>query len=60
MTIWIYATMGRVDDPDDALVEAEPQQDDDGVCWVCGGPTDERHCKIVCLNCGFMRDCSDP
>ncbi len=32
----------------------------DTVCWRCGSPTVERHCKIVCLNCGFMRDCSDP
>ena len=30
------------------------------VCWVCGGPVIERHCKIVCQVCGFTRDCSDP
>ena len=29
-------------------------------CDICGGPTHERHCKIICLNCGFTRDCSDP
>ncbi|MDT8369481.1 MAG: hypothetical protein RQ745_09765 [Longimicrobiales bacterium] len=29
-------------------------------CDLCGGPVRERHCKIVCLNCGFQRDCSDP
>lgn len=29
-------------------------------CELCGGPTVERHCKIVCLNCGYRRDCSDP
>ena len=33
---------------------------DDTYCWLCGGPVDKRHCKIVCLTCGFMRDCSDP
>jgi hypothetical protein len=32
----------------------------DEVCWCCGGRTLKRHCKIVCVNCGFMRDCSDP
>ncbi len=29
-------------------------------CELCGGPVLERHCKVVCLNCGFHRDCSDP
>lgn len=29
-------------------------------CELCGGPVQERHCKIVCLNCGYKRDCSDP
>ncbi len=33
---------------------------EDRVCWVCGGPTTYRHCKIVCSVCGFTRDCSDP
>ncbi|HZD03446.1 MAG TPA: hypothetical protein VE173_00965 [Longimicrobiales bacterium] len=29
-------------------------------CELCGGPVLERHCKILCLNCGYQRDCSDP
>ena len=29
-------------------------------CELCGGPVLDRHCKIVCLTCGFQRDCSDP
>jgi hypothetical protein len=29
-------------------------------CWVCGAVTREIKCKIVCPNCGFTRDCSDP
>ena len=33
---------------------------EDRVCWVCGGATLYRHCRIVCSNCGFTRDCSDP
>ena len=32
----------------------------DAVCELCGGPVLERHCKILCLNCGYQRDCSDP
>jgi carbonic anhydrase/acetyltransferase-like protein (isoleucine patch superfamily) len=30
------------------------------VCELCGGPIMERHCKILCLSCGYQRDCSDP
>jgi hypothetical protein len=53
-------------------VERQPQEEDGlweacgkpeeapGVCWICGAPVNERHCKIACLRCGFMRDCSDP
>jgi carbonic anhydrase/acetyltransferase-like protein (isoleucine patch superfamily) len=29
-------------------------------CELCGGPVLDRHCKVVCLNCGYQRDCSDP
>jgi hypothetical protein len=29
-------------------------------CEICGGAVEEVHCKIVCLNCGYQRDCSDP
>jgi hypothetical protein len=29
-------------------------------CWVCGTPTREIQCKIVCPHCGYTRDCSDP
>ncbi len=29
-------------------------------CELCGGPVLDRHCKVVCVNCGFQRDCSDP
>ena len=29
-------------------------------CDVCGGPTFEIRCKIVCTRCGYTRDCGDP
>lgn len=29
-------------------------------CDLCGGPVLDRHCKRICLNCGYQRDCSDP
>lgn len=38
----------------------EPWQSAELVCELCGGPVLDRHCKVVCLNCGFQRDCSDP
>ncbi|MEK6949781.1 MAG: hypothetical protein AABX34_06155 [Nanoarchaeota archaeon] len=28
-------------------------------CPRCGIKLIERHCKLVCLKCGFMEDCSD-
>jgi 8-oxo-dGTP diphosphatase len=28
-------------------------------CWLCDGPVARRHCKLICLTCGFTRDCSD-
>lgn len=30
------------------------------VCDCCGERMEEQQCKIVCTNCGFRRDCSDP
>ena len=30
------------------------------ICERCGERMEERQCKIVCHNCGHMRDCSDP
>ena len=30
------------------------------VCERCGERMEERQCKILCKNCGYSRDCSDP
>jgi hypothetical protein len=59
-----------MDDRPGRLPENEPSVDvqpninllraDDAMCWVCGAPIVEVHCKLVCRNCGFTRDCSDP
>jgi len=38
----------------------KPAAFDDEICWLCGGVTVKRNCKIVCTQCGFLRDCSDP
>jgi hypothetical protein len=29
-------------------------------CDLCGAPMLDRHCKLLCLQCGYQRDCSDP
>ncbi len=29
-------------------------------CEICSSETLKLHCKIICNNCGFIRDCSDP
>ena len=29
-------------------------------CECCGTEMYDHHCKIVCPNCGYKRDCSDP
>ena len=31
-----------------------------GDCEVCGTEMYGLHCKLVCPNCGYRRDCSDP
>ncbi len=28
-------------------------------CARCGAIMVETHCKVICTNCGFMRDCND-
>lgn len=30
------------------------------VCDLCGATMFEHNCKIVCPNCGYKRDCTDP
>ena len=39
---------------------SDPAEAGAPLCEVCGSPMLDRHCKLVCLNCGYMRDCSDP
>jgi hypothetical protein len=29
-------------------------------CEVCGTEMYGLHCKLLCPNCGYRRDCSDP
>jgi hypothetical protein len=51
---------GQAADPA-ATSKASPSENAGGEpCWRCGYPTEMLHCKIVCRQCGFTRDCSDP
>lgn len=29
-------------------------------CELCGAEMYGLHCKLICPNCGYRRDCSDP
>ncbi len=29
------------------------------ICEICGHETIDIHCKVRCMNCGAMMDCSD-
>ena len=33
---------------------------DDPRCDLCGASMKEWHCRIICPECGYQRDCSDP
>jgi ribosomal protein L37E len=37
--------------------ELEPSGE---ACEICGSKMYGLHCKLVCPNCGYHRDCSDP
>jgi hypothetical protein len=44
-------------------LQGKPKKEPDypvQVCEVCETEMYGLHCKIVCPNCGYKRDCSDP
>ena len=46
--------------PKEHREDMRPTPQNAATCDLCGGPVEEHHCKIVCMNCGYQRDCSDP
>jgi uncharacterized Zn finger protein (UPF0148 family) len=42
----------------DARVEAQELVREE--CELCGSEMFGLHCKLICPNCGYRRDCSDP
>lgn len=42
-------------------MEKENIIEDENICIICGSADiEENKCKIICKNCGFKRDCTDP
>jgi hypothetical protein len=41
-------------------VEIQAMEDSGEECEMCGAAMFGLHCKLVCPNCGYRRDCSDP
>ena len=39
---------------------AEALQPSGEECEACGTEMYGLHCKLICPNCGYRRDCSDP
>lgn len=44
----------------DAPVASPETASYDEECELCGSRMYGLHCKLVCPNCGYKRDCSDP
>jgi len=40
--------------------ETEAAQPSGEECEICGAEMYGLHCKLMCPNCGYRRDCSDP
>jgi hypothetical protein len=53
--------MDETREPRETQTSAVPAQAPVGEeCEVCGAEMFGLHCKLVCPNCGYRRDCSDP
>ena len=47
--------IARASTPDRSIAPPDGES-----CDICGFLMLDVHCKLICRNCGFMRDCSDP
>ncbi len=48
------------DDPGQGERATRLEEELRGRCDICGAETIEIHCELICQNCGYTRDCSDP
>lgn len=55
-TPYTYA-MDEKSEPQQATEALEPSGEE---CEFCGSEMYGLHCKLICPNCGYRRDCSDP
>jgi hypothetical protein len=54
------STSAGAEPVDDPTAASGVPDVDAPVCDLCGARMIERHCRIVCPQCGYTRDCSDP
>ena len=52
-------TPARVGEEAPERATEAPEPSGEG-CEICGAGMYGLHCKLVCPNCGYRRDCSDP
>ena len=44
----------------ETLVSGALELTEEEECELCGTKLFGLHCKLICPNCGYRRDCSDP
>ena len=44
----------------ETLVSRSLEFTEEEECELCGTKLFGLHCKLICPNCGYRRDCSDP
>jgi hypothetical protein len=50
--------MDEIKDKEETRTSEVPASGEE--CELCGAEMFGLHCKLVCPNCGYRRDCSDP
>ncbi len=56
----LFTPRYMIDDKEDMVLAPPKPKPIEDKCEICGGRFTERSCKVICRNCGFTRDCSDP
>jgi hypothetical protein len=56
-SVYLYWMEESVENREAPVSEALASSEE---CELCGAEMFGLHCKLVCPNCGYRRDCSDP